>query len=288
MKEVLRRRLPARAFAALRRLHYHHPWVRKLAYAPMDAIDRLTGRADPLVPPRSLQIIGDGDYRAIGSQFLQYFIELGGLQPTDHVLEIGCGTGRMALALSGFLTTGAYRGFDIVPDSIAWARKALGRRFPNLRFDHADVRNGLYNPNGRWDADEYRFPCESSQFDFVIATSVFTHMRAEEIANYLSEASRCLNARGTLFATFLLLGDPADGDRRLLEDRYRGACGDARVVDSSIPEAAIAFPDERVRELLSASGLELVEPIWRGSWRGYPGAGTYQDIVIARPTASRS
>ena len=53
---------------------------------PLDAVDTMLGRRDPLTPPRRLRFVGDGDYAGIGNQFLRYFVDLGGLHPTDAVL----------------------------------------------------------------------------------------------------------------------------------------------------------------------------------------------------------
>ncbi len=56
------------------------------------------------MPPAEKHFIGDGDFRAIGAEFLRHFVKLGELKPTDKVLEIGCGIGRMALPLTHYLT----------------------------------------------------------------------------------------------------------------------------------------------------------------------------------------
>lgn len=281
MKEALRRVLPKAIFSGLRRLYYHHPRLRRALFAGRDLADRTFGARDPLVPPRSLQIVGDGDYRETGRRFLEHFVELGGLRASDRVLEVGCGTGRMAIAIGSFLTTGSYRGFDIVPESIAWAREALTPRFPMLSFDHADVRNALYNPNGRWTADAYRFPYDSASFDFVFATSVFTHMRGPEISNYLSEITRCLRPGGACFATFFLLPPAPLSPEHSLAERFGERFDDGLVVDVRIPEAAIAHPEGTIRGMYAAVGLEIREPIFRGSWSGFPEARSTQDIVIA-------
>jgi SAM-dependent methyltransferase len=50
-----------------------------------------------LVPPHSKIFVGAGDYVKIGMEFLGYFVNLGRLKPKDRVLDVGCGSGRMAL-----------------------------------------------------------------------------------------------------------------------------------------------------------------------------------------------
>lgn len=60
--------------------------------------------------------VGDGDYRAIGLEYLGHFVHIGGLKPNHRVLDIGCGIGRMAVPLTQFLDpkTGTYEGVDPV------------------------------------------------------------------------------------------------------------------------------------------------------------------------------
>src|SRR3954452_5628933 len=68
----------------------------------LDLRDRVSGRADPLVPPRRLHFGGhaESDFAATGDEFLGHFTRLGGLRASDRVLDIGCGIGRMARPLT--------------------------------------------------------------------------------------------------------------------------------------------------------------------------------------------
>ena len=49
------------------------------------------------LPPWWLRDVGGRDFGAIGQEFLNLFIQVGNLQPHERVLEIGCGSGRMAI-----------------------------------------------------------------------------------------------------------------------------------------------------------------------------------------------
>jgi len=71
---------------------------------------------------------------------------------------------------------GQYDGIDVSKSSIRWCHSTLSRRFSNFRFRHADVFNREYNPAGRLPAGEYVLPFEDRRFDFILLTSVFTHM----------------------------------------------------------------------------------------------------------------
>ncbi len=85
--------------------------ARRIRADAADRLARIRGRRDPTLPPRTLiETIGGGDYVAVGDRFFEVFKEAG-LEPTDDVLDIGCGVGRMARPLVGWLE-GRYEGFD--------------------------------------------------------------------------------------------------------------------------------------------------------------------------------
>jgi len=148
-------------------------------------------------PPKEMNFVGDGDFDAVGREFVRYFTEFAGLKPHHRVLDVGCGIGRMARPLASFLDRcGSYEGFDIVRVGIDWCRQNITPLCPNVRFRMADVFNPGYNPTGAFDAGEYVFPYKSQSFDFVFLTSVFTHMLPAGVENYLREIARVLKSAG--------------------------------------------------------------------------------------------
>jgi len=266
----------------------HLPASRRARYAAAliaDLRDRLLGRRDPLSPPRRLAVfIGAGDFRQMGEDFTRLFVELGGLQREDDVLDIGSGIGRMAVPLVDFLS-GRYEGFDIVPSGISWCREQITPRYPNFRFQLADIENGLYRQNGRFKASEYRFPYDDGAFDFAFATSVFTHLLPEDAANYISESGRVLREGKTLFATFFLLDGRETAGEATLDFRIEG--DGFRSTSASTPEAAVAYSREALEKMLAAAGMTLVS-VFPGSWSGDEGGPSYQDIVVARKRLTES
>jgi len=250
-------------------------------FVALDGIDLCLGRRQDLVPPRWLNPIGDGDYASTGAEFLDYFIRLGGLQPSHRVLDVGCGTGRMARPLTKYLTTGSYEGFDIVPAGIRWCQKTITPRFPNFHFTLADVRNPEYNRHGLVSAAEYRFPYRDAQFDFALLTSVFTHMRGPEVSRYLSELARVLAPGGRCLATFLVLNEQSreliDSGRSSLVIRYPlEGCWASNL---QIPDPAIGYDERDLGRLIGAAGLVL-RSLHYGNWCGRADYLSYQDIAI--------
>lgn len=242
-----------------------------------------------LTPPESLiQIIGGltaADYRAVGQQFFDIFVRYGGIKPTDRVLDVGCGCGRMAVPLTRYLTTGSYQGFDISGDVIEWCQKNITPQFPNFKFQLADISNSLYNPRGKYQAKDYKFPYADRSFDFTFLTSVFTHMLPQDLEHYTLEIARTLRPGGRAAITFFILNEESE---QLLKTQptklsfpHSYAGGLVRLEDLSKPEAAVAYPEATVRRVLERSGLTLTKPIYFGSWCGRSGTVTFQDLTLS-------
>jgi ubiquinone/menaquinone biosynthesis C-methylase UbiE len=229
--------------------------------------------------------VGDGDYKSVGLAFRDLFIKYGGLKPEHRVLDVGCGIGRMAVPLTGYLSAKAeYHGFDIVKSGIKWCQQAITPRYPNFHFTHCDIHNKQYNPHGKYQASSYKFPFDTASFDFVFLTSVFTHMFPPDMENYLSEISRVLKKDGTCFITFFLMNEESKNQIRngSTTQPFTHEMDGYFIVTTENPEAAIAFPEPYVRKLFSKFGLSISEPIHFGSWCGRQQFLSYQDIVIAK------
>ncbi len=264
-------------------------FIRRCKYQLLDWVDLLSRRRDPLTPPRSLIFIGgdNRNFKPLGEKWLQTFIQIGGLQPHDRVLDVGCGVGRMAVPLTGYLDPGSsYEGLDIVEDGIRWCEQAITPRFPRFRFQRADVYNRCYNPDGQFKASEYRLPYSDNDFDFVFLTSVFTHMLPPDVGNYLREVHRVMRPGGRCLITFFLLNeeslermrrDEAQADRGFRHD-IGGGC---LATDPGSAEVAIAYPEDVVTKLFDRCGFRITG-LHHGGWCGKQGARHGQDIVVAR------
>jgi SAM-dependent methyltransferase len=114
-----------------------------------------------------------------------------GLPQDGYLVDVGCGSGRLAKPLSGWLQ-GRYLGIDLVPALVAHARKLAAR--PDWRFqviDHIGI------------------PEQEGQADMVCFFSVLTHLTHEQSYWYLDEAQRVLKAGGRIVFSFLELREPA-------------------------------------------------------------------------------
>jgi len=247
-----------------------------------DAVDEVTGRGDPLIPPRRLNFVGDSDFRSTGDEFLGHFRSLGGLKASDRVLDIGCGIGRMARVLVPVLQAppGSYDGFDVSRTGIDWCRAHYPQNPAPFRFAHVDVYHPEYNPTGSGDPERLRFPYDDGSFDLAIATSVFTHLLDGAVAHYLHETVRVLAPEGRLFCTWLVVDPDRPPDPRTGKYQLHTTRGAALVGDPATPEAVVAYPLPWVREQLKDAGLTLREPYERGTWTGQSGA-SLQDVLVA-------
>jgi SAM-dependent methyltransferase len=241
------------------------------------------GRRDTFIPPGSLHKVGGPHFAAAGQEFLRYFVDLCGLEPHERVLDVGCGTGRMARPLTSYLRGGSYDGTDIVAPSVRWCQQTYTPRYPNFRFHFADIYNKAYNPGGKYRASEYRLPFAASSFDFVFLTSVFTHMLARDMENYLSEVARVLKGDGPCLITYFLLNPDSlkliEGG--LSEYGFGHELGGCRVEYEDVPEAVVAYDEDVIRALYGRCGLSISEPIRYGRWCGRGGGLSRQDMIIA-------
>jgi SAM-dependent methyltransferase len=108
-----------------------------------------------------------------------------GLAPSDSLIDVGCGSGRLAVQLVDYLE-GPYLGTDVVPDLVEYARKLVDR--PDWRFE---VVHDLVIPAGE------------TTTDMVCFFSVMTHLLHEESYRYLEEARRVLRVGGKVVFSFL-------------------------------------------------------------------------------------
>jgi SAM-dependent methyltransferase len=141
-------------------------------------------------PDTAMQQAIGGQFEAFGILEREILIQYG-LPRDGYVIDIGCGSGRLAHPLAAYLT-GMYLGTDIVLDLVNYARQLVGR--PDWRFEVVD---GL------------RIPEEDNRADMVVFFSVFTHLLHEQTYVYLREAKRVLKPGGKIVFSFLEFAIPS-------------------------------------------------------------------------------
>ena len=236
------------------------------------------------MPTEALALRIGGGFLDVALEFMGYFQQLARLSPSDKVLEIGCGLGRMAYPLAYYLDdSGSYQGFDIDAELIGWAKDTIGAARGNFHFEHADVHNPHYNPAGLLTPESFRFPAPSEAIDVTLAVSLFTHLPAPVARHYLNETARVLRDGGTAFLTAFLVDDAASKGmaegRAILHLGERAAGG--WVADAANPEFAIGFPAADFLGWMAEAGLE-VTAVYPGNWSGRAPFLSFQDIVVAR------
>jgi SAM-dependent methyltransferase len=135
-------------------------------------------------PGTAMELAVGGEFRAIGVLERQLLIQYG-LAPTGCLVDVGCGSGRLALPLSQYLK-GRYLGTDVVPELLDHARRAVNR--PDWRFELVK---------------SITIPERDGQADMVCFFSVITHLLHEQSYTYLREAARVLKPGGRIVISFL-------------------------------------------------------------------------------------
>jgi SAM-dependent methyltransferase len=213
---------------------------------PLDLLQDCTGSTDA------------DDYVNIGKQYLPHFKKR--IKPGDRVLDIGCGSGRMAQSLESEGIE--YCGWDVSKRAVEWCQEAL--KIPAFSFRHFDLLNKHYNPQGTILPEEFVMPYEDGSFDFVFLTSVFTHVLSPVVQHYLAEIARVLKRGRCCLATFFLL---KDGKRERTPFEFLPYDHVSSVVHQDNPEAIIGYEESWVVGL-----VDVVEIVYG-----------YQDIVVFCP-----
>jgi len=250
---------------------------------PIDWLSLMLGKRNELNPSTGILFFGGGDFKKIGEEFRNYFIEFCNLKSNDKVLDIGCGMGRMAVPLTKYLNQeGQYYGFDVFKEGISWCKKKITKKYPNFGFKLVDLFNSEYNPSGKLKSSNFNFPYENNYFDFVCSISLFTHMVPKDLENYISEISRVLNNGGRFFLTFFLLNKESIYfiHRKKSKYNFDTSTVNFSTMNKKIPDYITAYSEDYVRNLITKYGLNITEPIKYGSWCGRKSDLSFQDFII--------
>lgn len=265
----------------LRKLYYVLPvkWrfvFRRIVFLPQDLFTA-SSRKKLMVPPKGLMFIGGGDFVETGKRLAGRLRQHVGLNSKSKVLDIGCGIGRLARALTFEIKEpGFYEGFDVVKTGIDWCKKNISTQYSNFNFKLALLQNDLYTDEGG-EASLFVFPYKDNTFDIAIATSLFTHMLPDEVEQYLKETFRVLDKGGFLYATFFC--GELEQKRNDVYDfkfKYNGYA----LMNNQVKRANVLYDPTYLANMFNKTGFE-VETFVQGRWSN-PKAEDLQDTYILK------
>jgi ubiquinone/menaquinone biosynthesis C-methylase UbiE len=167
--------------------------------------------------------------------FREKVIRLARLEPGESVLDIGCGTGTLAIAAKRRVgLNGAVTGIDASPEMIARARKKATKANVEVSFTTAIAET---------------LPIPDAQFDAVLASMMLHHLPSEARRQCLCEVRRVLKPGGRLLAVDF--GGSGERRRGLAAHFHRHAHFDLREIIplmaenglSTVESGAVGFRD---------------------------------------------
>ena len=160
-------------------------------------------------------------------RFRQRVAELARLEAGQSVLDVGCGTGALAIAAKGFVGAGGeVAGVDPSPQMVARARRKAAKAGVEARFDVGTIE---------------ALPFADGTFDTVLSSLMLHHLADDGLTQGLGEIARVLKAGGRFLAVdiggtggmrhgpFLRMGKHADFDLDALAPAMEAA--GLRIVD---------------------------------------------------------
>jgi len=261
-------------------------WIlRKMYLAPVDLADRVLGRHDPGLPPKAHMFTGAPmDFAGSGRRTLETISSITDVNPSSHILDVGCGIGRLAIAMPEFLdANGGYEGLDIVPEGIEWCKQHIVGPHDNIHFTLADVYNKEYNPKGSRQPADYQFPYENGTFDVAVLISVFNHMLPIDFDRYVCEIARVLKKNGRICASCYII--MPESLQLMTSGRgsvhFKHNLGSYWIHSKRVPELGVAYDERYFRGIYSKHGLSDPPDIHFGRWCGRSTGLDLQDVVVA-------
>lgn len=155
-------------------------------------------------------------------RFRERLLDLARLQPGESVLDIGCGTGTLAIAAKRRVGASAVvRGIDASPEMVARAKRKATRAGMDVAFEVAQAQS---------------LPFPDAQFDVVLSTVMLHHLRKTARVQAVGEARRVLKPGSRLFAVDFV----RSSGKGLLAHFHRHGRMDARDLIALAAEAGLS------------------------------------------------
>lgn len=214
----------------------------------------------------------------IGQQFKDILISHANYTPRSRILDIGCGTGRLAKQLR----SSNYIGLDNNRHFVKYCTDT----YSATKFIHHDIEHDEYNPDGAIRVSESKLPFRDKTFDLVVCFGLFNHFYIEWILHYIKDISRILTPRGILAFTAILLNDNSKDlicngkTQRPFQFDFRKELSWHEFQER--PLLNVAVDEVAVRRALLKNNLIIKEPIRYGEWCQGKNPLSGHDIIIAR------
>ncbi len=122
-------------------------------------------------------------------QFRQQLLDLARLRPGESVLDVGCGTGTLAIAAKALVgPSGQVCGVDPSPEMVRRARRKAAKAGAEVSFENAGVE---------------ALPFPDGTFDAVLGTLMLHHVSEDARDRGLTEIARVLRPGGRFLAVDL-------------------------------------------------------------------------------------
>jgi ubiquinone/menaquinone biosynthesis C-methylase UbiE len=146
------------------------------------------------------------------------------LEPGESVLDIGCGTGTLAIIAKRRVGDSAVVGIDASPEMVARARRKAARAKADVTFDVALAQS---------------LPFPDARFDVVLSTVMLHHLPQAARQEAVREARRVLKPGGRLLAVDFV----KSSGRGLLAHFHRHGRVDPRDLIALVTEAGLDVTD---------------------------------------------
>lgn len=235
-------------------------------------------------PPQSLMFMGDNTPEQ-SMQFGRGLVKQMGYRGANVqdglFLDVGCGYGRVALALLAEGFTGSYVGCDIDKERMDWLKQEISPNYRGFEFHYSNLYNERYNPSGTEKEFDFTTMLDGRKATTICMTSIFTHMFGPEIQEYLKRLRPLLADDGKLLFTAYVRGERAEAGIRSGEAKYKlqHSHGEGCTVENpDDPTWIVAFTEDWMRAALTEAGFATT--IKPGYWTGEK-TDQEQDWIVA-------